>query len=347
MPCGEYFTSYVSRMGLVRWRTERIAFVLALPIPFLLPMFLDPGTVSVITQIYIFTIAVLGLNVMLGYAGEIVLAQAAFMAIGAYSTAQIIANVGMGLLPAVLVGGLFTAVVSILFGLPSYRVKGFYIAISTLALQFITEWFFEQQRFEPIHGGPVQTDIPTEIALVDALGVINISSGQDIYYFAFALMTVVALVTLNISRTGIGRRFRAVKENDLSSAVLGINVFRTKLLAYGLGGFIVGVAGGLYAFYLTAFTPGQFGIDLTLEHYLMLLLGGIGRVWGAVIGVSVVVLLQEELDGILQEVSPQATSLEPLFFGVVIIIYLALEPKGIVAGLGQIKEYLRSWPYAY
>lgn len=347
MPCGEYFSSYISRMGLVRWRTERIAFLLALPIPFLLPTLLDAGTVSVITQIYIFIIAVLGLNVILGYAGEIVLAQAAFMAIGAYSTAQIISNVGTGLLPAVLVGGLFTAAISVVFGLPSYRVKGFYIAISTLALQFISTWFFEQQAFESIHGGPVQTDMPTEVALVSSADVVTLSSIQDTYYFSFAMMAIVALVTLNISRTGIGRRFRAVKENDLSSAVLGINVFRTKLLAYAVGGFIVGMAGGLFGFYSTSFTPAQFGIDLTLEHYLMLLLGGVGRVWGAIIGVSVVVLLQEELRGIIQEVSPEATSLEPLFFGVVIIVYLALEPKGIIAGLGQVKEYLRSWPYAY
>ena len=344
MPCGEYFTSYVSRMGLVRWRTERVAFLLALPIPFALPALLDTGMLSVITQIYIFIVAVLGLNVILGYAGEIVLAQGAFMAIGAYSSARVITTVGLGLLPAVFVGGLVTAIAAVLFGLPSRRVKGFYIAISTLALQFITEWFINARAFADIHGGP-QTTLPSEIGLVG--GAVPISSIQDTYYLALVAAALFALISLNISRTGIGRRFRAVKENDLSSAVLGIDVFRTKLLAYAVGGFMVGVAGGLFGFYIGTLNVGQFGVTLTLEHYLMLLLGGVGRVWGAIIGVSVVVFLQDELREIIQVVARDATALEPLFFGAVIIIYLALEPKGIIAGLGQLKEYLRSWPYAY
>lgn len=344
MPCGEYFTSYTSRMGLVRWRTERIAFLLALPIPFLLPLVLDTGMLSVATQIYIFIIAVLGLNVILGYAGEIVLAQGAFMAIGAYSSARIITLLGWGLLPAVLIGGLITAFAAVLFGLPSWRVKGFYIAISTLALQFITEWFINTREFATVHGGP-RVSLPSEIGLVG--GAVPISSIQHTYYVALVAAAIFALISLNLSRTGIGRRFRAVKENDLSSAVLGIDVFRTKLLAYAIGGFMVGVAGGLFGFYVGSLDVQQFGIDLTLEHYLMLLLGGIGRVWGAIIGVSVVVVLQEELRDIIQTVAQDATALEPLFFGAVIIVYLALEPKGIIAGLGQLKEYLRSWPYAY
>lgn len=344
MPCGEYFASYQSRMGLVRWRTERIAFLLAFPIPFLFPFLLGGGAVSMITRIYIFIIAVLGLHVILGYAGEIVLAQGAFMAIGAYTSTRVILDLELGMLPGMLLGGLVTALIAVIFGLPSWRVKGFYIAISTLALQFIAEWFFETNALAWIHGGSQQS-LPREIGLIGDY--LTISSATEQYFLALAVMALFAIVTLNLSRTGIGRVFRGIHENDLSSAVLGINVFRNKLLAYAIGGFMIGVAGALFAFYIGFISPEYFTIEMTLEHYVMLLLGGLGRVWGVISGVSLVVIVQDEIQSFLSAYAADATALEPLFFGVLIIVVLAVEPKGIMAGLGQIKDYLRKWPYAY
>ncbi|MFA9418262.1 branched-chain amino acid ABC transporter permease [Natrinema sp. HArc-T2] len=349
MPCGEYFTSYESRMGLFRWRTQRIALVLGLPIPFILPFALHGGLMSTITQIYIFTIAVLGLNVILGYAGEIVLAQGAFMAIGAYTTSQILADglfgVQIGLLPAMAVGGLLAGFVAVLFGIPSFRVKGFYIAISTLALQFISEWFFNNSQLEWLHGGTQQT-MPFEVGLIGQWLTIT-GTDMELYFMSLVLMLLFAMLSLNLSRSGTGKVFRAIHDNDLSAGVLGINVFRNKLLAFALGGFMVGVAGGLFGYYIGFISPGYFTLDLTLQHYVMLLFGGLGRVWGAMLGVGVVTVLQEFLRGFLQSVASNATSLEPVFFGVIIIVVLAVEPKGVLAALGQIKDYLRKWPFAY
>lgn len=344
MPCGEYFSSYQERMGLVRWRIEKVAFILALPIPFLLPFLLGGGTVSMLTRIFIFIIAVLGLHVILGYAGEIVLAQGAFMAIGAYASTRIVVETGAGLIPGMLIGGLLTAIVAVLFGLPSWRVKGFYIAISTLALQFIAIWFFENNEMSFIHGGS-QQNIPASTGLIGDYLVISSATQQ--YFFVLAVMALFALLTLNLSRTGIARMFRGIHENDLSSAVLGINVFRNKLLAYAIGGFMIGVSGSLYTLYIGFISPSYFTIDLTLGHYVMLLLGGMGRVWGVVLGVSIVTIVQDEIREALLTYTPDATALEPLFFGVLIIIVLAVEPKGLLAGLGQIKDYLQKWPYAY
>lgn len=344
MPCGEYFTSYEDRMELVRWRIERVGFVLALPLPFLAPFLLSGGTVSMLTRILIFIVAVLGLHVILGYAGEIVLAQGAFMAIGAYASTRIVAETGAGLVPGMLVGGLLTAAVAVLFGLPSWRVKGFYIAISTLALQFIAIWFLENNELAFIHGGS-QQDIPRDVGLVGEF--VPISSATEQYFLVLAVTALFVLVTFNLSRTGIGRIFRGIHENDLSSAVLGIDVFRNKLLAYAIGGFMIGVAGSLYSLYIGFISPGYFTIELTLEHYVMLLLGGMGRVWGVALGVSLVTITQEEIRGFLQAYAADATALEPLFFGVLIIVVLAVEPKGLLAGLGQLKDYLRKWPYAY
>jgi branched-chain amino acid transport system permease protein len=348
MPCGEYFTDYKSRMGLFRWRTQKIALVLALPIPFILPFLIGGGTVTLLSQAFIFAIAVLGLNVILGYAGEIVLAQGAFMAIGAYSTSRLI-TAGAGLLPALLVGGFMTAIVAVGFGLPSFRVKGFYIAISTLALQFIAEqWFFVNSQLAFLHGGTQQA-VPSTLGLVGSVGVIG--TRIDKYFLALVMMLLFAVISLNLSRTGIGKTFRAIHENDLSAAVLGVNVFKNKLLAFAIGGFMIGVSGGLYGFQLGFIDPGFFGLELTLEHYVMLLFGGLGRVWGALLGVGVVTLIQNYLADILNIVreatGTNATATVPVFFGIIIIVVLAVEPKGVLAALGKIKEYLRTWPFAY
>jgi len=348
MPCGEYFTDYTSRMGLVRWRTQRIALVLGLPIPFLVPFIIGSGgLLTLISQAYIFGVAVLGLNVILGYAGEIVLAQGAFMAIGAYSTSRLL-NTGAGLLPSLLVGGLVAALIAVGFGLPSFRVKGFYIAISTLALQFISEWFFNNGRAAFIHGGTQQA-YPSEVGVLGPLG--EIGTSLDKYYLALLALLFFVVISLNLSRSGIGRTFRAVHENDLSAAVLGVNVFKNKLMAFAIGGFMIGVAGGLYGFQIGFISPGYFTIDLTLEHYVMLLFGGLGRVWGALLGVGVVTLVQDylqELLGIAADATgTNATATVPIFFGFIIIVVLAVEPKGVLAALGKIKEYLRKWPFAY
>ncbi len=370
MPCGEYFTDYESRMGLFRWRTQKIVLVLALPIPLMLPFLFGGGTLELITQAYITVVAVLGLNVILGYAGEIVLAQGAFMAIGAYAASRVL-TAGLGLLPALVVGGFASAIVAVGFGLPSFRVKGFYIAISTLALQFISQWFFSNPRAEAVHGGSRQF-FPSTTGIVGDIG--TIGTTIDKYYLALGAVLFFALLSLNISRTGIGKTFRAVHENDLSAAVLGVNVFKNKLMAFAVGGFMIGVAGGLFGFQTTFIQPSFFELDLTLLHYVMLLFGGLGRVWGALLGVGVVELLQDFLGNFLQEVGSgatkfsnvdpyfvgplldqslqplagtTATALEPVFFGFIIIIVLAVEPKGVLALLGKIKEYLRTWPFAY
>jgi branched-chain amino acid transport system permease protein len=347
MPCGEYFTDYEQRDGLFRWRIQRIALVVGLPVPFLLPFVLGGGDINLLSRVYVFAIAVLGLNVILGYAGEIVLAQGAFMAIGAYTTSRLIAidvaGLPLGLVPSVLIGGLMAAAVAVLFGLPSFRVKGFYIAISTLALQFISEWFFNNGNAAFIHGGSQQS-LPGSIPLFGPLLVVT---DDDIYFIALVGMLLFALLSLNLSRTGIGRTFRAVHENDLAAAVLGVDVFKNKLYAFAIGGFMIGVAGGLFAFNTRFISPDLFTLRLTLDHYVMLLFGGLGRVWGALLGTGIVELLRDLLRDFFSAVAPNATSLIPVVFGTIIVVVLAVEPKGVLAALGQLKEYLRKWPYAY
>jgi len=343
MAAGEYFTSYGDRMGLLRYRSQRIGLLLLLPIPILAPFILGGGQVSLMTNIFIMIIAVLGLHVILGYAGEIVLAQGAFMAIGAYTATQAV-GAGFGLIPGMILGGFMTAFVAVIFGLPSYRVKGFYIAISTLALQFISEWFFAQSALEWIHGGSQQS-MPREMPLIGESFII--SSATEQYFFVFFIMGLFILLTFNLSRSGIGRTFRGIHENDLSAGVLGVNVFRNKLLAYAIGGFMIGVAGSLYASYIGFIDPTYFTIDLTLEHYIMLLIGGIGRVWGVILGVSIITIAEAQFYDFVAGFGAEAAPLVLVLFGALIIVVLLVEPKGVMSFLSRVKQYLRSWPYAY
>ena len=348
MPNGEFFTDYGQRLGMVRWRIEKLALVLGLPIPFLLPFVLESGDVSLLASVYITAIAVLGLNVIVGYTGEIVLAQGAFMAIGAYTASQLF-GVGFGLVPAAIGGGLMTAFIALIFGLPAARVKGFYIAISTLALQFIADWFFQNADLEWIHGGSLQY-FPQEIGLfADAL---IITPGNSFYWVCLVALIVFAVLSINIKRTALGRMFRATNDNDLAAEVLGVNVLRMKLLAFVIGGFMIGVAGAFWGFYISVISPEFFDLSITLDHYIMLFLGGIGTVWGAIIGTGVITFFTEFLRTLipflgtflpLSNVAP----LKQVVYGMLIIVVLIFEPRGIMSILGSIKEYLRNWPYAY
>lgn len=350
MPCGEYFTSQSARMSLVRWRIEYVTVLLSIPLVLIPPFLLSAQHLSTLTGVYIIAIAVLGLNVMLGYTGEIVLAQGAFMAIGAYTTSQLLGT-GIGLLPAVIGGGIVTSIVALVFALPSAWIKGFYIAITTLALQFISDWFFNTSQFEHIHGGAQQI-MPTESGLIGDSIVVGGSVSS--YYLMFFSLLFFALISANLSRTAMGRAMRAVRENDIAAAVLGVNVYIIKLTAYSLGGFMVGTAGGLYAFHLGFVDPGFFTIHVTINQYVMLLFGGIGSVWGAMLGTGLVTVLEEilrdnipSLVAIIPGLELSTGSIRLVLFGVIVIIVLAVEPKGVISILGKLKEYLRNWPYAY
>ena len=351
MPAGEYFTDYTERIGLLRWRTEKIAFLLLFPIPFLLPFVVGGGLQSMLIHIYITIIAVIGLNVITGYAGEIVLSQGAFMAMGSYMVSQAL-GLGIGFIPALIAGGLFTSLIAVIVALPTKRVTGFYVAIFTLVLQFVTEWVLNNPEFAPVTGGAQQI-VPGEVDLLP--GVLPIGGGLEFYYLVLVFALLAAVGVMNLSRTGIGRTIRAtntLEGNDLAAGVLGVDVFRNKLLAFAIGGFLIGIAGGLWAFDLSFLTPANYTLDITLEHYLILLLGGFGRTWGVAIGASIVIALQSGLRNqlpLIQELTGNASigPITTILFGILIIAVLIYEPDGVLSILGKIKAYLRRWPYAY
>lgn len=346
--CGEYFSTHEERLRLVHWRVDRIVAAVGVLIALALPLVFGQSTLLFISSIFITIIAVLGLNVIIGYTGLIILAQGAFMAIGAYTTVQFL---HLGLVPALLIGGLVAGFISLLMGLPTYRVKGFYVAISTLALQFVSEWFFNNSDFEWLHGGSSQF-YPREVGLIGEFAVVG-RSEPTFYYLMLVLVVLAALVSWNLSRTGIGRLFRAIRDNDIAAEVLGINLFRNKLYAFTVGGFMIGVSGGLYGWYLRTITPDFFDITITIDHYVMLITGGLGYVWGAILGTGFISVLDDQLRNILFAManlvglSPSVAVYRPIVFGAIIILVLIVEPKGIVSLLQKLKQYLKSWPFEY
>lgn len=350
--CGEYVTEQEERLNLVKWRLEWIAVLIGLPVVLAAPLFLRSSTVLFIGLIYITATAVVGLNFIVGYGGLIVIAQGAFMAVGAYTTNQVLGmEIGLGLVPALMVAGFVTGGVSLVFGMPSFRVKGFYIAITTLALQFISEWFFANQSLAWIYGGELQR-MPGELALIGEWLVVT-RGEPSFYYLMLFFLLILSVTSWNISRTGIGRDIQAVNDNDLSASVLGINVYRTKLTAFFVGGFMIGTAGGLYAYYLRIINMEFFTLQLTLDHYVMLIFGGLGRVWGAILGTGLVSGLLDVLRTLVLRAAdffgldPSVTAFRMTIFGIIIIVVLAIEPNGLMSLFRKIKRYIRNWPYAY
>lgn len=352
MPCGEYFTSYGKRMGLVRWRIQRIA-LLALVVPLALPFVVEYVpllSMTLLVQMFILGIAIIGLNVIVGYAGELMLAQGAFMGIGAYTTVNMI-GFGLGLLPAILIGGLLTASLSLLAGLPALRVKGYYVAITTLVFQFLVEWFLTNPEFFWLTGGDQQT-LSLEQPLVGS-AIPLVPGDLSFYYFALAALVVTMYLVFNLSRSSHGRFMRGVHGNDLAADVLGINVFRTKLVAFVVGGFFIGTAGGLWVTHVGFADPSHYNFVVTLDHYVILIFGGLGRIWGALLGTGIILpfetLLFEYVPVVLDMIpfSLATGGIRLIIFGVLVILVLIIEPKGLLAALGQLKEYLRRWPYPY
>jgi branched-chain amino acid transport system permease protein len=352
MPCGEYFTSYGKRMGLVRWRIQRIA-LLALIVPLVLPFvieYIPLLSMTLLVQIYIVGIAIIGLNIIVGYAGELMLAQGAGMGIGAYTTVNML-EFGIGLLPAIVVGGLLTSFLSVFAGLPALRVKGYYVAITTLVFQFLIEWVLTNPELFWLTGGDQQT-LSLEQPLVG--NAIPLVAGErSFYYFVLLALLVTMYLVFNLSRSSQGRFMRGVHENDLAAEVLGINVFQTKLLAFVAGGFFIGAAGGLWVTHVGFADSSHYNFVVTLDHYVILIFGGLGRIWGALIGTGVIL----PFEALLFEYIPIALDMIPfslaaggirlIIFGVLVIVVLIVEPKGLLAALGQLKEYLRRWPYPY
>ncbi len=346
-PSGVFDTTYAQDISLNRTRFDKVLanglFVLLLLLPLLTiegPLgasIVPQSWIGVVNRIAIFAIAVQGLNILVGYTGQISLGHAAFMAVGAYTSAILARNLGMSFWIALPVSALFTGGVGLIFGLPSLRVKGFYLAMATLAAQFIIPWLL-RYPLETLTGGsrPLIVPEPTLLGL-------SFAHENAMFYIIVPVAVLLSLAARNIARTRVGRAFISVRDNDLAAELLGINVFNYKLQAFFLSALYAGIAGCLLAFESNSLSLDKFLLDRSIEMLAMLVIGGAGFPLGPLFGVAFVNLLTQNvipaiipplrsaLPSLLPFVNPIniESALSPTLFGLALIIFLILAPRGL------------------
>ena len=308
---------------------------------------------AILIPFLIMSLAALGVNILVGYCGQISLGSGAFMAVGAYMAYNFFVRIpGMPLVPALVLGGLCATAFGVLFGLPSLRVKGLYLAVATLAAQFFADWMFLRVKW-------FVNDSPSGSVSVNHLQIFGlpIESAVSKYLFCLAVLVVLALLAKNLVRSAIGREWMAIRDMDVAAAVIGIRPMYAKLTAFAVSSFIIGVAGGLWAFvYLGAWEPAAFGVDLSFRLLFMVIIGGLGSIMGAFFGAAFIVVLPIVLNQALPalgelfgvSLSTAAVShVELMVFGGLIVWFLIVEPHGLAKLWSIGKQKLRLWPFPH
>jgi branched-chain amino acid transport system permease protein len=319
----------------------------------LFPLFADDYAVLMACKMGILLIAVVGINVLTGYTGLVSLGHGAFVAIGAYSTV-IFSNLFSGLpadiLPFIVVplAIAVSALVGIVVGLPSLRVKGLYLAVATLAASFIVKFLIEQDLFAPWTGGIVGIDTPVP----NLLGW-ELDTKREMYVLITALAVGTMLAAQNLFRTRVGRAFIAIRDRDYSAEILGISLLRYKLMSFAISAGYCGLSGALGAYFFARILPEQFGLDLSLELVAALIVGGMGRTLGPLFGVIVVLLVPEMIKitmsgatGGSLEWARYTAPVQEIVFGLLLVFFLLKEPLGINQITDRILRSANRWPFA-
>ena len=345
--CGDYKTTYKEDMVLFQTKFSRFwlaVFILAL---YAVPPLLGNYTLYVANMICIAVIGALGINILTGFTGQISLGHGAFIGIGAYASGYLTMKLGVPFIIALPCAGLITALFGMVFGIPSLRLKGLYLAIATLAAQFIIEYLMV--HLESITNGVLGL-------LVDSPSIFGFSFDTDLKYF-YLTVTIAILATMyakNIVRTRPGRAFIAIRDRYISAEVMGVNLFKYKLMAFAISSFLAGIAGSLWAHYVTIITPEHFTIGVSIQYLAMIIIGGLGHIIGSIYGAIFMVLLPEVLRLISESLSSHFPVIVNLFaaikegvFGAIIIGFLIYEPDGLAHRWQMIKAYWKLWPFSY
>ena len=348
-PCGVFRKDYAEDKAIVRTKLQWGLLIGLLILVFSIPSWLDPGYLGMLRVTGIFIIAVLGLNMLMGYCGQISLGHAAFMGAGAYACAKVAAAWDLNFIVSILVGGLGGTLFGMIFALPAARIKGMYIALTTLAAQFVFAYVMTRLPASWFGGSGGIYLPPAHI------GDIQIVSQEGLYYLTFAFVVVFTFIAVNISRSKIGRAFQAIRDNDLAAEVMGINVFAHKLLAFAISGFFAGVAGALWAYSTRFVTASQFTLWSSIWMAGMVIVGGMGSNLGAILGVILLRGLEEAITiggPALGEALPALGgavrfALMNTLLGLVIILFLIFEPRGLAHRWQIFKIYYRKWPFPY
>ncbi len=349
---GQLSTSYAMERRTFRLRQDRVGLWLLLGFAFIAVPWLgnDYWFSAILLPLLVLSLAGLGLNLLTGYAGQLSLGSAAFMAVVAFAAYNLQLRVpGLPLLVSFALGGVIAALVAVAFGLPSLRIKGFYLLVATLAAQFVVEWVLTRfSWFTNDNASGVITSPPLLIAGLD------FSSPRGRYLLTLTVVVVLFWLGKNLVRSELGRNWMAVRDMDTAASVIGIRLFKAKLLAFAISGFYLGVAGSLWAFaYLGTVEPHGFDLSRSFQVLFIIIIGGLGSVLGNVLGAAFIVLfpiLLANLFGLLPGGlidSGQLENLQKMLFGALIIAFLIKEPEGLARLWQRFRQRARIWPLRY
>ena len=352
---GQFKTTYRSDQQIFPIAQDRILVGLLLLAAFVaVPLFASEYFyIAILIPFLIMSLAALGVNVLVGYCGQISLGSAAFMAVGAYGAYNFYARIpGLPLIPTLILGGLCAMLFGILFGLPSLRVKGLYLAVATLAAQFFSDWMFLRITW-------FTNDSPSGSVSVNNLKALGMALDTPMarYLFCLSVLAVIALLTKNLVRGAIGREWMAIRDMDVAAAVIGIRPMYAKLSAFAVSSFIIGVAGALWAFiHLSAWEPAAFSVELSFRLLFMVIIGGLGSIMGSFFGAAFIVVLPIVLSRLLPTLgglvgiefsTTGVAHAELMIFGGLIVWFLIVEPHGLAKLWSMGKQKLRLWPFPH
>ena len=351
---GQLKTSYAADQMIFPILQDRIFVILVVVAAYLVPFIANEYWLqAVLIPFLILALAAIGLNILTGYAGQLSLGTGGFMAVGGYMTYKITtAFPDLNVLIAVLMAGLIAALVGLVFGIPSLRIKGFYLAVATLAAQFFILWLFNKVGWF-VNYSPSGSITAPPRTLLGIMVTGPEATAPTRYLVVLTFVALFALVAKNLVRGRIGRSWMAIRDMDIAAEIIGIRPYQTKLLAFAISSFYCGVAGGLYVFcYLGSAETEAFNIFLSFNVLFMIIIGGLGSILGSFLGAAFITMVPifltnaPPLIGLSMPIDLQK-HIEVMTFGGLIIFFLIVEPHGI-ARLWQIaKEKLRLWPFPY
>ena len=348
---GQFKSTYASDQQMLPIAQDRLFMLGLIAFAFLVVPFVvsDYVFLSLLIPFLILTLAAIGLNILVGYCGQISIGHASFMAVGAYAAYNLVLRVPqLNFLVVLVLAGLIAAALGMIFGVPSLRIKGLYLAVATLAAQFFTDWMFARVKWFTNYSssGSVST------AAIEMFGW-KIDSPVEKYLFLLAVLIVFTLLAKNLVRGRIGREWMAMRDMDVAAEVIGIRPVYAKLTAFGVSAFYCGVAGALWGFvYLGAWEPLAFSLTLSLNLLFMIIIGGMGSLLGCFFGAAFIVVLPILLDQVplwlgVPISTAMASHLALMIFGALIVFFLIVEPHGLARLWAIGKEKLRLWPFPH
>ncbi len=350
--CGVYRTTYPEDMRLFPIPLDRVGIAVLLGASVLVPPLLSEYWLKgILIPSLIFSLSALGLNFLTGYTGLLSLGHAAFMAVGAYTGVILYGRYGVPLVVSIAGAGMMAALVGAVVGAPSLRIKGLYLAVATLAAQFIITWTI--QRVPWIGGGVYATINTPPVRLAGRV----LGTALEQYYLTLAIVVLLTVFGMNLTRSRVGRAWMAIRDREIGAEIVGISLLRYKSLAFMVSSFYAGVAGALVVFtWYGSANIEEFNLINSIRILGMVIIGGMGSVLGSFLGAGFVTLLPIFVSIGLHEVAGwtggQVTTnlvanLEHILFGAMIILFLALEPLGLARLWKTVKDYLRLWPFPY